>query len=145
MKAFRKPVMFALALIALTAMYAGCADETTAPLVNNDEAPLLAPSNVRAVYVDGDVRISWNASAQLNVRGYNVYRLDRENSNIARLTPSDISTTSFTDGFADYASEYEYRVTSVSTKNAESNYAAVVICTPPAPSDRKGRQPGTQE
>ncbi|MDH4037883.1 MAG: fibronectin type III domain-containing protein [Candidatus Krumholzibacteria bacterium] len=143
--AFRKRITLAFALLALTALLAGCADETVAPVVQN-EAPVLAPTNVRAEIVNGgDIRVSWDPSTQLNVRGYNVYRLDTENSNIARLNPSVVSQSSFTDGSAAFSHEYEYRVTSVSVKNAESNYAAVVITNRTPVPNRKGQTPGLQD
>jgi len=143
--AFRKCITLAFALLALTAMLAGCADETVAPVVQN-EAPVLAPTNVRAEIVNGkDIRITWDPSTQLNVRGFNVYRLDNENSSIARLNPSTVTQSSYTDGNAAYSHEYEYRVTSVSAKNAESNYAAVVITNRTPVPNRKGQTPGLQD
>ena len=142
--AFRKHITLAFALLALTAMLAGCADETVAPVEQN-EAPVLAPTNVQAEIVNGgDIRVSWTPSSQLNVRGYNVYRLDRENSAIARLNPDVIGEASYTDGGAAFSHEYEYRVTSVSTKNAESNYAAVVITNRTPVPNRRGQDPDEQ-
>ena len=144
MMAFRKHIALAFALLALTAMLAGCTDETVSPTEQN-EAPVLAPTNVQASIVNGrDIRISWDPSTQLNVRGYNVYRLDRENSSIARLNPSVIGTSNYTDGTAAFSREYEYRVTSVSTKNAESNYSAVVITNRTPVPNRKGQTPEKQ-
>jgi len=125
--ALRKHVTLAFALLALTAMLVGCANDTVAP-VGQNEAPVLAPTNVRAEIVNGgDIFISWDPSTQVTVRGYNVYRNDPANSVIARLTPSVISETSFTDGTAEFSHAYEYRVTAVSSKNTESSYTAVVI------------------
>ncbi|HEX5131872.1 MAG TPA: fibronectin type III domain-containing protein [Candidatus Krumholzibacteria bacterium] len=145
MKAFRKHVMLAFATLALTAMLAGCADDTTAP-IQQDEAPVLAPTNVQAEIVNGgDIRISWNPSTQINVRGYNVYRLDRNESAILRLTQSATTALSYTDGGAAYSHEYEYRVTSVSSKDTESNYASVVITNRTAVPNRKGQDPETQK
>jgi hypothetical protein len=143
--AFRKRITLAFALLVLTAMLAGCADETVAPSGQN-EAPVLAPTNVRAEIVNGgNILISWDPSTQLNVRGYNVYRLDTENSYIARLNPSVIAQSSYTDGGAAFSHEYEYRVTSVSGKNAESNYAAVTITNRTPVPNRKGQTPGLQD
>lgn len=144
MKAFRKHVTLAFALLVLTAMLAGCVDETVAPAEQN-EAPVLAPTNVRAEIVNGgNIRVSWDPSTLPNVRGYNIYRLDRENSAIARLNSSVISASSYTDGGAAFSHEYEYRVTSVGAKSAESNYAAVVITNRTPVPDRKGQTPESQ-
>jgi hypothetical protein len=142
--AFRKHTLLAFALLALTAMLTGCADETLAPVEQN-EAPVLAPTNVRAEIVNGgDILISWNPSTQLTVRGYNVYRLDRANSEIGRLNSSLVGTTSFTDNGAAFSREYEYRVTSVGSQNRESRYAAVVITNRTPTPNRKGQTPETR-
>lgn len=139
--AFRKCTALAFAMLALTAMLAGCTDETVAPIEQN-EAPVLAPTNVQAEIVNGgDIRISWNPSTQVNVRGYNVYRLDHASSAIARLNPSVLGESSYTDGAAAFGREYEYRVTSVSAKNAESNYAAVVITNRTPVPNKRGQSP----
>ncbi len=140
MKAFRKPVTLAFALLALTAMLTGCSDETTAPVTHN-EAPVLAPTNVQAEIVNGGIRITWNPSTQPNVRGYNVYRLDRIDSSIERLTPSVTTETSYVDNGAAWSQEYEYRVTSVSTRDEESNFSAVAITNITPVPDRRSQCP----
>jgi fibronectin type 3 domain-containing protein len=138
MMAFRKHIALAFAMLALTAMLVGCADETVAPVEQN-EAPVLAPTNVQAHIVNGgDIRVSWNPSTQLNVRGYNVYRVDMENSSIARLNASVIGASAYTDGTAAFAHEYEYRVTTVGSKNTESSFSAVVITNRTPVPNRKG-------
>ena len=141
--AFRKRITLAFAMLALTALLAGCNDDSVAPAGQN-EAPVLAPTNVRAEIVNGrDIRVTWDPSTQLNVRGYNVYRFDFENSAVAKLTPSVIGTAAYTDGSAAFSHEYQYRVTSVSSKNAESNYAAVAITNRTPVPNRKGQTPET--
>jgi fibronectin type 3 domain-containing protein len=143
--AFRKRITLAFALLALTAMLAGCNNETVAP-VDQNEAPVLAPTNVQAEIVNGgDIRITWDPSTQINVRGYNVYRLDVENSAIGKLNPSVLSQSSYTDTGAAFSHQYEYRVTSVSVKNTESNFTAVVITNRQPLPDRRGQTPGIED
>lgn len=144
--AFRKRTALAFAMLSLTAMLVGCNSEDAVAPSGQNEAPVLAPTNVQAEIVNGrDIRITWNPSTQLNVRGYNVYRFDYENSAVARLNPSVVSASSWTDGSAAFSREYEYRVTSVSDKNTESNYAAVVITNRTPVPNRKGQTPETRD
>ncbi len=143
--AFRKHVVLASALLVLVALFVGCAEDTTSPAQQN-EAPLYAPTNVQAVVIDGrDIQVSWNPSSQINVRGYNVYRLDVANSAIERLNSSVISGASFVDRAAAWSHEYEYRVTSVGTKNQESQYASTIITNRTPVPDRQGRNPDTKK
>ena len=143
--AFRKHTVLAFALLAFSVIALGCAEDATAPKVQN-EAPVLAPTNVQAVVINGgDIQVSWNPSSQVNVIGYNVYRLDVANSQVGRLNTSRIETTSFTDVTALNSHEYEYRVTSVGPKGAESGFAAVVIQNRNSIGDGKGGDPGETE
>ena len=143
--AFRKYITLAFALLALTVVLTGCSDDTVAPAGQN-EAPVLAPTNVRAEIVNGgDILISWDPSTQLNVRGYNVYRLDRESSSIARVNNFEVDGSSYTDVTAALAHEYEYRVTSISTRDTESGYSAVVITNRTPVPNRRGQSPETRD
>lgn len=143
--AFRKHTVLAFALLVLVAWLAGCSNSTTSPVQPN-AAPISAPTNVQAIVVNGhDIQISWNASSQISVKGYNVYRLDAGNSAIGRLNPTTITGTSYLDQTATWSSQYEYRVTSVGTSNDESAYASVVITNHTNSPDRQGRDPGTTE
>jgi hypothetical protein len=143
--AFRKQSLLAFALLALSAIALGCAEETTAPNTQN-EAPVLAPVNVQATVVNrDDIQISWDPSSQPNVAGYNLYRLDTANSAIGRLNQSRIEATHYTDETAVSGHEYEYRVTAVTVKGGESRYASVVIRNRVPLGDRKGDVPGTEQ
>ncbi len=142
--ALRKHLMLACALLAVSLVALGCAEDAAAPNATEDEAPVLAPTNLQAVVINGgDIQISWNASSQPNVRGYNVYRVDNVESSIERLNGEPLEVTSIVDGGARFGREYDYRVTSVSTRNAESAFAVVTIRNREAPpSDRSGDNPG---
>jgi len=144
--AFRKLVMLGVATLALAAVSVGCAEDSTMAPDPQDEAPVLAPGNVRASVINGgDIQVSWDLSSQPNVAGYNVYRHDLVNSAIVRLNPTRVSGASYTDATALLAREYEYRVTSVSARGNESSFAAVVIENRTPPGDAKGANPGEQD
>ncbi len=133
-----------IALFALCAslLVSGCAEDSPTPVAPEDEAPVLAPTNVQAVVISGgDIQISWDASSQPNVRGYNVYRVDNGVSSIERLNGSPLEVTSVVDGGAQFGREYDYRVTSVSSRNAESRFATVTIRNREAPAERDPQDP----
>ncbi len=134
-------------LPALLVFAFGCAEDATAPNPNQNEAPLLAPTNVQALVINGgDIQISWSPSSQPNVRGYNVYRVDNGDSSVERLNASVLEVTSIVDGGARFGREYEYRVTSVGSGNAESRAASVTIRNREAPpSDRGHQRPGDSD
>ena len=125
--AFRKHLVLALALLAVTAMAYGCADDTTAPN-SQDETPVLPPTNVRAAVVNGgNVQVSWDPSTQPNVNGYNVYRREVGHGGPQRVNGSRIQETRYVDQGVLVHKEYEYRVTAVNSKGKESRFTAVII------------------
>lgn len=145
--ALRKYLVLACVLPALLVFAFGCAEDPAAPDTNQDEAPVLAPTNVQAIVINGgDIQVSWDASSQPNVRGYNVYRVDNLDDSIERLNASPLEVTSIVDGGARFGREYDYRVTSVSTRNTESRFATVTIQNREAPpSDRGNQRPGQDD
>jgi fibronectin type 3 domain-containing protein len=142
--AHRKHLTLAFALLAMSVFAFGCAEDATAPGQQQDEAPVLAPTNVQAAAVSGgDILISWNASSQPNVVGYNVYRVELLEDSIERLNATPLAATSIVDRGAHFGREYDYRVTSVSDHNTESRFATVTIQNreaPPSSRDRKPRE-----
>jgi fibronectin type 3 domain-containing protein len=145
--ALRKYLVLACVLPALLLLAVGCAQDAAAPNTGEDEAPVLAPTNLQAIVINGgDIQISWDASSQPNVRGYNVYRVDNVDDSIERLNASPLEVTSIVDGGARFGRRYDYRVTSVSTKNTESRFATVTIQNREAPpSDRGHQRPGISD
>lgn len=138
--AFRKQMALALAMAMLTFCF-GCADELNAP-ITEDEAPLLAPTNVRALALsDGDVEVVWEASSQPNTNGYNLYRREVGTSSSRRLNSSRLLSTQYVDQTTVRAKNYEYRVTVVSTTGRESGFTAVVIQSRDVVEDGNGRVP----
>jgi hypothetical protein len=116
-----------LALLTMCVLAVGCAEDAAAP-EQEDEAPILAPTNVHAIVISGgNIQISWDPSSQPTVLGYNVYRLDWTDETIERLNSSLLEVTSIVDGSSRIGREYEYRVTAVGTRSRESAFAAVMI------------------
>ena len=142
--AHRKHLTLAFALLVVSMGAFGCAEDSAAPeQLQQDEAPVLAPTNVEAFIVDGgDILISWNASSQANVVGYNVYRVDLNDDLLERLNDTLLHATSIVDGNARFGRAYDYRVTAVSDRNTESRFATVRIRNREAPpQDRRDRRP----
>ena len=142
--AFRK-VMITVALLSITGPALGCGGDTTVtPQAPQNEAPLLAPTNVRATRTaGGDVVLTWDANTQPTLAGFNVYRHDPTLSQIGLLNPAPITGTRYVDATAQAARTYEYRVVAVSVKGQESAYTSVVITTEAINSgkDRKMTRP----
>lgn len=139
--AHRTHLTLAFALLAMSLFAFGCAEDATAPGPQQDEAPVLAPTNVQAAVVSGGILISWNASSQLNVRGYNVYRVDSTGDSVERLNAAPLAVTSIVDRRARFGREYDYRVTAVSDRNTESRFATVTIRNREAPPSGRDRKP----
>jgi hypothetical protein len=123
----RLPALAAIALIGFCALVAGCGgDDVAAPTSN--EAPILPPQNVAvSLNAYGEVMISWDRNTQSTLRGYNVYRHDVAESAIGRLTTAPIPQNHYLDCTATQGKEYEYRVTSVSTRGDESVFVGTTI------------------
>lgn len=136
--AFPKHIILACVLLALTGLLAGCSEDSTVAPTLTSEAPMLAPSNVHiSVANNGDVIIDWDANTQTHLRGYNVYRLDRENYEIGRLNETELTTNRYVDGTVEWGDRYDYRVTSVSAKGAESAYSTVTVIYEEGPSHKR--------
>jgi fibronectin type 3 domain-containing protein len=125
--AFRKQMTLALAMALMTVCF-GCADELNAP--TDDEAPVLPPTNVTAVALgDGSVQLTWDASSQPDINGYNLYRREVDHGNPKRLNATRILSTEYRDEATSVPENYEYRLTAVNTKGKESRFTAVVVVT----------------
>ena len=144
--AHRKHFTLAFALLAVSLFAFGCAEDSAAPGPQQDEAPVLAPTNVQAVVAEGgSIVISWSASSQANVVGYNVYRADLTDDSVEPLNDSPLAATSIIDRNTRFGREYEYRVSAVNDRNTESRFATVTIRNREAPpQDRRDRRPDDQ-
>jgi hypothetical protein len=123
---FRKQMALCLAMALLTICF-GCADELNAPSTL-DEAPVLPPTNVRAVALgDGSVQVTWDASSQPTVTGYNLYRRITSTGTPRRVNNARILDTEFVDDTTGSRVSYEYRVVAVNDKGKESRFTSIVV------------------
>jgi fibronectin type 3 domain-containing protein len=141
---FRKHVMISIVLLCVTGLLIGCSEDgTVAPAATTYEAPPIAVSGLTVKLLsNGAVSLMWDANTQPNLRGYNVYRHSPSESAIALLNSSPVGQNRYTDATVERGPVYEYMVTSVSTKGAESAFTSITINTDP-PADR-GIKPGIQ-
>lgn len=78
-----------------------------------DLTPPSAPLNLVTVPSESAVRLAWNASPEEDVAGYLVYRAEGPRVEFIRLTPTPISTTTYTDRAVEQGRTYSYSVTAV--------------------------------
>ena len=88
------------------------------------------PSGLRAVGEIGRVRLSWEASGERDLEGYNVYRSPRSDAGYERLagvegTPFTTGEISYVDSSVASGARYFYRVTAV-TSRRESGLSGFV-------------------
>jgi fibronectin type 3 domain-containing protein len=125
--AFRKQAALALALASVI-MFLGCTDELNAP--TTDEQPVLPPTNVSAFAMsDGTVRVKWDASSELTINGYNVYRREVGHGSPKRVNGTRVLDTQYLDDGTVVPKQYEYRVTAVNSRGKESHWSSVVVTT----------------
>ncbi|MCE3259102.1 MAG: hypothetical protein K0S12_743 [Bacteroidetes bacterium] len=88
------------------------------PTLRND---IVAPvSNVVAQKSGYDCHISWSASTQTNVLGYNIYRKDQVNTDYVKVNSAMISGTTYTDVCLLNAGIYKYMVRAVVLETSPS-------------------------
>jgi fibronectin type 3 domain-containing protein len=116
----------AIALVGLCSLVIGCnSDGLTS---SSNAAALVAPQNVMVSQnAWGHVIVTWDRNTQSSLRGYNVYRMDVVESSIQKLTDQPTEDNHYLDEAAVSETRYEYRVTSVNTRGAESAYSGTVI------------------
>ncbi len=118
----------ALVTVAMAAFIAGCGDGVVAPAdTGTSSAPPIAPTVVMAAVTPDGILVSWEPSSDPSLRGYNVYRLDRSQNVIARLTDTPLASNTYLDRDARWGVSYEYRVTAVNVKDVESAPASVIV------------------
>ncbi|MFT2691623.1 pectinesterase family protein [Clavibacter zhangzhiyongii] len=91
-----------------------------------DTAPPAAPVGVVATSADGKVLLSWTASADADIAGYDVYR-DGE-----KLTSTPLTAPAFTDTGLVNDTAYAYTVTAIDDTGLVSAASAVATGTPRA-------------
>jgi len=127
--AFGKHVMIILVLVVVSGLALGCSEtSTTAPTPTQAaEAPILAPANVQVALTGTGISVVWTPNTQTHLRGYNVYRMNRQTGDTSLLTPGTTTAHSYVDNTAASHSVYTYRVTSVSARGAESRATSADI------------------
>lgn len=88
------------------------------PTLRND---VVAPvSNVIATKIGNNCNISWSASTQTNVLGYNVYMKNDTNKTYVKVNPALITGTTYTDICLVYPGIYKYMVRALVLENTPS-------------------------
>src|SRR5713226_8258159 len=143
-------VVFGAALVVLS----GCGSTNPVSTASGalDTTPPAAPQNLKAGLDTGDLVLSWDASADADVAGYDVYRYapdpTRENSYV-KINPALVTGTSYDVGDATTQDTY-YRVKAVdrssNVSSASDDIVAAAAATPQgagdAPADPGMRKPG---
>ncbi len=91
-----------------------------------DSAPPAAPAGLVATAADSKVILSWTASTDADLAGYNVYR------DGVRLNDALLTGTSYTESGLTNDTAYEYTVTAVDETALESARSASATATPKA-------------
>jgi hypothetical protein len=128
----RKHVIIGIVLLCFSGFVLGCSEDSAISPAPQNEAPLIAPFNLRAMLCAEGVSLSWDASTQPNVVGYNMYRHEAEQNQIGRLNDEPITINRYIDTTVEPGVRYEYLVTAVSVRGTESAFASVMIDTSPA-------------
>lgn len=91
------------------------------PTLRND---IVSPvSNVIATRVANDCYVSWSASTQSNVIGYNIYMKNDTNQRYVRLNAVPLTNTTYTDMCLQYKGIYSYMVRAiVLEQNSSGSY-----------------------
>lgn len=88
------------------------------PTLRND---IVAPvSNVVATRIGNNCNISWSASTQTNVLGYNIYMKNDTNQSYVKINSNLISGTTYTDLCLIYPGVYKYMVRALVLENVPS-------------------------
>ena len=92
--------------------------------------PPAMPTGLTAAAGDGQVILYWNANAESDLAGYNVFRSTTSGSGYSLLNDTLLDRPEFTDSDVGYYTTYYYRVTAVDTDGFESAYADEVSALP---------------
>ncbi len=88
------------------------------PTLRND---VVAPvSNVVATRIGNNCNISWSASTQTNVLGYNIYMKNDTNKTYVKINPALITGTTYTNLCLVYPGIYKYMVRALVLENVPS-------------------------
>ncbi|MBI4164584.1 MAG: hypothetical protein HY508_02490 [Acidobacteria bacterium] len=97
-------------------------DSIPVEITPRDTFPPKPPQELTAVYTTQAIELIWNASSEVDLRGYIVYRRE-ENLGQVKVTPKPLSTPIYRDGNVTTGKNYTYRVTGVDSAGNESDYS----------------------
>ncbi|MFZ2655052.1 MAG: CARDB domain-containing protein, partial [Victivallales bacterium] len=86
--------------------------------------PPAVPQNLTGNTADGTVYLSWTASTEPDIFGYNIYR------NGAKITNSVLLSTEFIDSGLTNGQSYSYKFTAVDLYGSESGFSQEISLTP---------------
>lgn len=104
----------------------------------DNNLPPFRPQYLTATAIYDTIRLSWSASNDTGIAGYNVYRSEVSNDNYIKLNDKLLSENFYTDTSVVFETTYYYAVTAVNSDTVESYFSdeVVVISTlypdPPA-------------
>ncbi|MCB9853682.1 MAG: endonuclease [Phycisphaerales bacterium] len=91
---------------------------------------IAAPTGLSAVAGDSAVSLSWNANAEPDLSGYNIYRSTTSGGPYAQLNGAVVNTNAYNDTTVVNGTTYFYVVTAVNTGADESSYSDEASGTP---------------
>src|SRR3954468_3463148 len=100
-----------------------------------DQTAPAAPPGLTASARFGRVDLRWSANGESDLDGYDVFRATSPAGPFARVNPSRLETTAFTDTTVTGGTAYVYAVTASDTANQRSADSAQVTGTPPSTTD----------
>jgi hypothetical protein len=92
--------------------------------------PPAAPSGLTAMVGDGSVALNWNANAESDLAGYNVYRSTTSGGGYTLQNSSLLNSPEFTDNSVTNFTVYYYVVTAVDIDTLESVYSDEIEAIP---------------
>jgi O-glycosyl hydrolase/fibronectin type 3 domain-containing protein len=96
-------------------------------------APPAAPSGLTATPGNGLVTLDWEANAESDLAGYNIYRSETSGSGYAQINESLLNSPGFVDDNVTNYTTYYYVVTAVDTYAYESDYSDQAQAMPTDP------------
>jgi len=102
--------------------------KTKAISVKTGDSPPLIPSSLYAVPdINNQVRLSWSANPELDIKGYNVYRSNKISGSFKKLNLKPINETVYIDKDLRKDVVYYYQVTALDNSRNESKPSAPMI------------------
>jgi fibronectin type 3 domain-containing protein len=98
--------------------------------IATDSVPPSAPTGLTATAGDTRVYLDWDDNSESDLWGYNVYRSTSNGTGYAKVNPSPIMDSNYTDTGRTNGTTYYYVVTAADAGNNESSYSNQAYATP---------------